>query len=99
MAAWMAAAVTATALALLLQHAPSIFAGEVIQQAWPWVPEIGLNLSFKLDGLSFMFAGLILVIGLLVILYAANYLAPEDSVGKFYSLMMLFMDSSTPTAN
>ena len=91
MAAWVAAAVTAAALALLLQHASSIFAGEVIHQSWPWVPEIGLNLSFRLDGLSLMFAGLILVIGLLVILYAAHYLAPEDSVGKFYSLMMLFM--------
>ena len=59
--------------------------------AWPWLPEIGLQLSFRLDGLSLMFAGLILFIGLLIVLYAAYYLAPEDSAGKFYSFMMLFM--------
>ena len=83
--------VTAAALALLLSHAPSVMGGATVTNAWPWVPEIGLNLSFRLDGLSMMFAGLILFIGLLIILYAAYYLAPEDSAGKFFSFMMLFM--------
>ena len=83
--------VTASALALLLAQAPAVFAGQTVINAWPWVPEIGLQLSFRLDGLSLMFAGLILFIGLLIVLYAAYYLAPEDSAGKFYSFMMLFM--------
>lgn len=83
--------VTASALALLLTQAPAVFAGQTVLNAWPWVPEIGLQLSFRLDGLSLMFAGLILFIGLLIVLYAAYYLAPEDSAGKFFSFMMLFM--------
>jgi multicomponent K+:H+ antiporter subunit A len=83
--------VTASALALLLAQAPAVFAGQTVINAWPWVPEIGLQLSFRLDGLSLMFAGLILFIGLLIVLYAAYYLAPEDSAGKFFSFMMLFM--------
>ncbi|TNF56066.1 MAG: monovalent cation/H+ antiporter subunit A, partial [Burkholderiales bacterium] len=57
----------------------------------PWVPEIGLNLGFRLDGLSLMFAGLIMGIGLLIILYASYYLSPKDSAAKFYAVMMLFM--------
>jgi multicomponent K+:H+ antiporter subunit A len=57
----------------------------------PWVPEIGLNLGFRLDGLSLMFAGLIMGIGLLIILYASYYLSPQDSAAKFYAVMMLFM--------
>ena len=57
--------------------------GATVTNSWPWVPEIGLNLSFRLDGLSMMFAGLILFIGLLIILYAAYYLAPEDSPASF----------------
>jgi multicomponent K+:H+ antiporter subunit A len=86
-----AGAVTATSLGLLLSMAPQVLAGEVILNAWSWVPEIGLNLTFRLDGLSLMFAGLILFIGLMIIVYAHYYLSAKDSAGKFYSEMMLFM--------
>ncbi|OZA55834.1 MAG: cation:proton antiporter [Acidovorax sp. 17-64-282] len=86
-----AGAVTAASLGLLLGHAPAVMAGEVILNAWDWVPEIGLNLTFRLDGLSMMFAGLILFIGLMIVIYAHYYLSPKDSAGKFYSEMMLFM--------
>ena len=68
-----------------------MFDGQSVMNAWAWVPEIGLNLTFRLDGLSLMFALLITGIGLLIVIYAHFYLAPEDSAAKFYSLMMLFM--------
>jgi multicomponent K+:H+ antiporter subunit A len=86
-----AGAVTAASLAVLLSHAPAVMAGETVRNVWAWVPEIGLNLTFRLDGLSLLFAGLILFIGLLIVLYAHYYLSPKDSAGKFYSEMMLFM--------
>ena len=89
--AWLAAAVTASSLGLLLSQAPSILAGGVAQSFMPWVPEIGLNLGFKLDALSLMFGLLITGIGLLIILYAHSYLGQDDPVGKFFSTMMLFM--------
>ncbi len=83
--------VTAASLALLLSLAPEVMGGATVMNAWPWVPEIGLNLTFRLDGLSLMFAGLILFIGLLIVLYAHYYLSLQDSAGKFFSFMMLFM--------
>jgi multicomponent K+:H+ antiporter subunit A len=83
--------VTAASLGLLLTQAPGILAGEAYQTFTPWVPEIGLNLGFKLDALSLMFGLLITGIGLLVILYAHSYLGKVDPVGKFFSTMMLFM--------
>jgi multicomponent K+:H+ antiporter subunit A len=89
--ATVAGLVTLTSLGVLLSMAPAVMAGEVIMNSWPWVPDIGLNLGFKLDGLSMMFAGLILFIGLLIIVYAHHYLSASDSVAKFFSLMMLFM--------
>ena len=89
--ALVAGGVTATSLGLLLQQAPAVFAGQVVHNRWEWVPEIGLNLSFRLDGLSLMFAGLILFIGLMIVTYAHFYLSAKDSVAKFYSEMMLFM--------
>ncbi|MDP2987569.1 proton-conducting transporter membrane subunit, partial [Hydrogenophaga sp.] len=83
--------VTLASLLILVSHAPTVMAGGVVMNSWQWVPEIGLNLVFKLDGLSMMFAGLILFIGLLIVIYAHFYLSPKDSVAKFYSEMMLFM--------
>ncbi|HSI57996.1 MAG TPA: monovalent cation/H+ antiporter subunit A [Ideonella sp.] len=89
--AWVAAAVTAASLALLLAQAPAVFAGETLLSATEWVPAIGLNVNFRLDGLALMFAGLITGIGLLIILYAAWYLHESDPAGKFFSQLMLFM--------
>jgi len=57
----------------------------------PWAPSVGLNLSLYVDGLSLLFAGLILGIGLLVIVYARYYLAAADAIVRFYAALMLFM--------
>jgi multicomponent K+:H+ antiporter subunit A len=91
--AWTAAAITAAALALLLPLAPQVFAGEVIEIGWPWIPALGMNASFRLDGLAFLFALLILSFGLLIILYARYYLSAQDPIGRFYALLLLFMGS------
>jgi len=90
-AAWTAAAIAGAALAAALTQAPQVLAGEALRAFWPWVPELGLNLSLRLDGLALLFAGLILGIGLLVILYAHYYLDARDPAGKFFGLLMLFM--------
>lgn len=89
--AWLAAAVTAASLVLLLMQAPAVMRGEVLYEFFPWVPEIGLNVGMRLDGLSLMFALLITGMGLLIILYAHFYLGKDDPVGKFFSMLMLFM--------
>ena len=90
-AAIVAFAITASSLALLVGQGGAVMAGATVMNVWPWVPSLGLNLGFRLDGLSMMFAGLILFIGLLIIVYAHFYLSAKDSAAKFYSLMMLFM--------
>jgi multicomponent K+:H+ antiporter subunit A len=89
--AWAAAGVAGTALAVLLSLAPEVLAGHTLLHHAEWIPAIGLNLNFRLDALALMFAGLITGIGLLVILYAAYYLHPEDPAGKFFGTLMLFM--------
>ncbi|MDO8376907.1 MAG: proton-conducting transporter membrane subunit, partial [Aquabacterium sp.] len=91
--AWWAAGVAAAALALLLQQAPAVFAGQTLLWQTEWLPSIGLNLGWRLDGLALMFALLITMVGLLVILYAAYYLQHDDPAGKFYALLMLFMSA------
>ncbi len=90
-AAWTAAMVTTGALALVGTQSVAVFAGEVPHASWPWVPDIGLDLALRFDGLALLFALLILGIGLLVILYAHYYLSEQDPAGKFFGLLMLFM--------
>ncbi len=92
-AAWIAGAFTALALALLAPLLPPVFGGETLVHSWAWIPSLGVTLAFRLDGLSMMFALLILVIGLLIILYARYYLNPRDCMGRFYAYLMLFMGS------
>ncbi|MCQ4348466.1 monovalent cation/H+ antiporter subunit A [Pseudomonas stutzeri] len=87
----MAALAPLVALILLLGQRSKIFAGEVIRQQYAWLPEVGLNLSLRLDGLSFLFALMILGIGLLVILYARYYLGKSEPAGRFLAYLLLFM--------
>lgn len=87
---WSAAVVTATALLGLLVHAPAVLSGRVVTYRLEWLPALGLNASFMLDGLSLLFAGLILAIGLLVIVYARFYLDRRDPMGQFYTYLLLF---------
>ncbi|SDZ87892.1 monovalent cation/H+ antiporter subunit A [Rubrimonas cliftonensis] len=85
-----AGGVTLFALILLLVEAPAVWRGEVLLQRVDWMPGLGLNATFMLDGLGLFFAGLILGIGLLVILYARFYLDRDDPMGRFYSYLLLF---------
>ena len=89
-AALVAGAVTLAALLLLATEAPAVFAGGTVQTRIDWLPALGLNANFMLDGLGLLFAGLILGIGLLIILYARFYLAASDPMGQFYSYLLLF---------
>jgi multicomponent K+:H+ antiporter subunit A len=79
------------ALALLISQQAAVFSGEALISTQPWLPVLGLNLSFRLDGLGFLFALLILGIGLLVMLYARYYLAKTEPVGRFFAFLLLFM--------
>ncbi|OGB26653.1 MAG: monovalent cation/H+ antiporter subunit A [Burkholderiales bacterium RIFCSPLOWO2_02_FULL_57_36] len=89
-AAWGAGAVMAAAFALLLTQADAVFSGQTVRYAAQWLPEIGLNFTLRLDGLGWLFALLILGIGMLVVLYARYYLSDSDPMGRFYCYLLLF---------
>ena len=81
----------AFALMIIGTQVSQVFKGESIRFTAQWIPAMGLDISFRLDGLAFLFSLLILGIGLLVILYARYYLSEKDQMGRFYSYLMLFM--------
>ncbi len=85
--------VALAAAGLLAAVVGPVIDGATLVQSAAWLPAVGLNLSFRLDGLGLLFAGLILGIGLLVILYALYYLSERDSLGRLYAYLLLFMGS------
>lgn len=89
--AFATAAAPALALLLLLLSAPAVFSGETLIVSASWIPALSMDISFRLDGLAFLFALLILGIGLLIILYARYYLSAKDNMAQFYAYLMLFM--------
>lgn len=91
--AWTAAGITVLAMAFLAPTFAIPFNGETLVQSWAWMPAIGVDFAFRLDGLSLLFAMLILVIGLLIIVYARYYLSAKDSMGRFFAYLLMFMGS------
>ena len=55
-----------------------------------WIPRLGLNFEFILDGLSMVFALLVSGIGALVFLYAKSYMKSYEGTDKFFFYLMLF---------
>ncbi|PRD35927.1 UNVERIFIED_CONTAM: mrpA [Trichonephila clavipes] len=76
---------------LLLTQAETVLQGTPLVQSWDWLPQFGINLSFRLDALGLLFSLLISGIGTLIYIYAYYYLSPKNSLAKLYQLLMLFM--------
>ncbi len=90
----LAGAIALAVLALLIGLAGPVMDGQVLLTQAEWIPAIGLNANYRLDGLGLMFGLMISGIGLLIVIYAAFYLhggPGGDPAGKFYSQLMLFM--------
>ncbi len=92
-AAWLAGVAPLAGLGILFLLTPTVLSGDVVRSLTPWVPSLGLALSLRLDGLAWMFAGLVLAIGGLIVVYARYYLSEEDSMPRFFCYLLLFMGS------
>ncbi len=65
--------------------------GEVITRSYNWIPSFGVNLDFKLDGLSLLFTLMITGIGFLVFAYTSSYLKGHKYLDRFYGYLSVFM--------
>ena len=91
--AWLAAAVALVGLVILGLQFPHINSGEVIRYQLDWMPDYGLNLVLRMDGLAWLFSMLIVGIFLLIVVYARYYMSPDDPVPRFFSFLLAFMGS------
>lgn len=67
-----------------------IIAEQPINSFVNWIPQLGINIEFLLDGLSMAFALLVSGIGTLIFLYAYSYMKSYDYTDKFFFFLFLF---------
>ncbi|WP_439271583.1 monovalent cation/H+ antiporter subunit A [Pseudochrobactrum sp. HB0163] len=90
-AVWFAGLAALAALLLTIALYPHIRAGGVLHSQLAWLPDYGLNVTLRMDGLAWLFALLVTGIGLLVVIYARYYMSAQDPVPRFFSFFLAFM--------
>src|SRR3712207_64862 len=94
-AAWFAGAVALACLSLVGAAYPTVSEGGVVRAAVPWMPGLGLDFALRMDGLAWLFAGLVTGIGALVVVYARYYMSADDPVPRFFAFLLAFMGAMT----
>lgn len=70
---------------------PRTIAGGFYRFEFPWIPSLGVQMSFMLDGLSVVFALIISGIGFFITLYSSDYLHGHHHTGRFFFFLHAFM--------
>ena len=79
--------------AFILERMLAMSPGQVIIESMQWAPSLGFELSFRIDGLSLLFALIITTIGGVILIYGGGYLRGHKYIGRFYAYILLFMAS------
>jgi len=75
--------------AALIPSARQVVNGHPVSYKVAWVPQLGLNLSLRMDGLALVFIALALIIGAVVFFYSPTYFRTGTQRG-FYVVMSAF---------
>lgn len=88
---WFYAMIPFSGLVYYLSLLEPISRGEVIIQSFRWMPALGIEFSFYIDGFSLLFSFLVLGIGTFILIYAGYYMRPYPRKGRFMAYLLLFM--------
>ncbi|WP_265515681.1 putative monovalent cation/H+ antiporter subunit A [Nitratireductor luteus] len=90
-AAWLLALIPAFMFYHFTGFLSSVANGETVAAGYSWIPSLGVDFSWYIDGLSLTFALLITGIGALIVLYSGGYLKGHPHLGRFFSFILMFM--------
>ncbi|MBW6479980.1 MAG: DUF4040 domain-containing protein [Bacteroidales bacterium] len=90
-AGWIYAIWPFTGFLYYLSLLPAINDGVVITETFTWLPVMGIDFSFYVDGFSVLFSLLVLGIGSFILVYAGYYMRPYPMKGRFLGYLLLFM--------
>jgi multicomponent Na+:H+ antiporter subunit A len=88
-AGWPLAVLYLAGVAAFWPAAAAVLDGDVVTWSRPWVPELGLDLSLRADGIGLVFVMIALVIGAVVLAYSTAYLKPGRNL-TFYLYLAVF---------
>ena len=87
-----ALAPAAAAVLTLTQTAPAL--GDGVTERVRWIPQLALDLAFRVDALSWVLALVVTVVGALVLVYCASYFADDEpGLGRFAGVLTAFAGS------
>ncbi len=88
------ALVPAAAFTYTLTQTSAMMAGAAPAEFLPWISQLQLDLSFRLDTLSWLLALIVTGVGALVAVYCTKYFtAAEEGLGRFASVLLAFTGS------
>ncbi len=91
---WALALAPASAAVWALTWTSEVQAGKGPVQVVEWIPSLGLDLSFRLDTLSWLMTIVVGGVGALVLVYCAAYFSPTASgLGRFGAVFTAFAGS------
>ena len=90
---WLAAIPPALVTIWQMAQMPAVSQGIFLAESYAWAPQIGLEISLRLDGLALFFGLIVTGVGAAVALYTGYYFEDDKNQARFYGLLFLFMTS------
>ncbi|MEV8253247.1 Na+/H+ antiporter subunit A [Rhodoglobus sp. NPDC076762] len=85
------AIIPAAAFIFTLLQTPAVLAGSAPTESIPWISQLNLDLSFRVDTLSWLLSLVVTGVGTLVMLYCIKYFAAdEEGLGRFAAVFLAF---------
>ena len=74
-----------------LTHAGQMRQGSAVVEVYPWVPQLGQELAFRMTTFPWLLVLLVSGVGALVLLYSRHYFTHDDpGLGRFAAVFILF---------
>ncbi|MBA8817113.1 multicomponent Na+:H+ antiporter subunit A [Microbacterium halimionae] len=72
-------------------HAPQVLSGSIPHESYSWIPSLGIELSMRMDVLSWVMTLIVTGVGALVMLYCRWYFRGKtQGVGQFAAVLLAF---------
>lgn len=85
-----AALVPAAAFGYTLAQTPRVLAGDVPTESVTWIGPLGIDLSMRMDTLSWLLALIVTGVGALVMVYCRWYFSDTDELKMFAAVLLAF---------
>ncbi len=88
---WFAVIISAITAGMVFYMFPEVWDGVPISAQYDWLWQLDIGFNIYIDPLSLVMAAIASGIGFLVILYSTKYMEGEGGLGRYYTLVLIFI--------